>query len=187
MFLSTFQGISGNVSSRSVCLLLTRASAVSTAVRYSAVRYFSRAETISAIRLSRDHFQLFENLAVVLLKFLFTGSFKTMTQSLTLNYLTPGRAGPRPKNRTMALPKIDVQRIFTTAREIVRNRQVQFFQFAPGRIRSEDVRNRIAEMVSALEKQDTPPYRMEKCFLADFAVMATRVLEAYSLDDSGLF
>ena len=40
------------------------------------------------------------------------------------------------------------------------------------------------EMVSALERQDTPPYNIEKSFLVETVVMSTRLLETKSLDDS---
>ena len=39
-------------------------------------------------------------------------------------------------------------------------------------------------MVSALERQDTPPYNIEKSFLVETVVMSTRLLETNSLDDS---
>ena len=85
----------------------------------------------------------------------------------------------------MALSEIDVRRNFAVALLIVRDRQKRFYESVPKHVWSQDISLRIREMVSALEKQDTPPYNMEKCFLADIAVMATRVLEAYCLDDSG--
>ena len=91
------------------------------------------------------------------------------------------RAGPCTK---MAISEIDVRRNFAVALLIVRDRQKRFYQSVPKHV-CQGVSNRLTEMVSALEKQDTPPYNIEKCFLADIAVMATRVLEAYSRDDSG--
>ena len=82
--------------------------------------------------------------------------------------------------------KFDVRRIFATALVVIRDRQERFLKLAPKHVCSVGISNRILEIVSALEKQDESPDSIEKCFLADLALMATRVLEAYSLDESGL-
>ena len=92
-------------------------------------------------------------------------------------------AGPK---KSMAISEIDVRRIFATALLIIRDRLERFLNFAPKHVCCLGISNRILEILSALEKQDQAPYCLEKCFLADLALMATRVLEAYSLDESGL-
>ena len=45
----------------------------------------------------------------------------------------------------------------------------------------------IDKIISALKTQNSPPFTLEKCFLADLAVTMTNVWEAYSIDESGQF
>ena len=76
--------------------------------------------------------------------------------------------------------------VFATALLIIRDREKRLLSLVPKHLLSNlSISNRISDIVSGMGKQDKPPYSFEKCFIADFALMATRILEAYSLDEIG--
>ena len=86
----------------------------------------------------------------------------------------------------MGIPEIDVKRIFSTALLVLRDRHARFAKGAPHFTRYACMFD-IEEMLSIMEKQNSSPYNAKKCFFADLAVMATKVLEAYSLDEIGSY
>ena len=88
------------------------------------------------------------------------------------------------KKKKMGIPEIDVNRIFSTALLVMRDRHARFAKVAPHFTRYACMFD-IEEMLSIMEKQNSSPYNAKKCFFADLAVMATKVLEAYSLDELG--
>ncbi len=81
---------------------------------------------------------------------------------------------------------MSIQEVFETSLVVVRDRRERFAsnKVVPNNILccGLDV---IDSIVSALEKQNSQPFTLEKCFLADLAVKMTRAWEAYSIDESG--
>ncbi len=70
---------------------------------------------------------------------------------------------------------------------IVRQRQIILSNTAPTYIKTKFETFRIKEFVQAVEKLNVEPFHIEKCFLADLEVVATRVWEAYTVDSDGDF
>jgi hypothetical protein len=86
----------------------------------------------------------------------------------------------------MGISELEVRRIFATALLIIRDREKRFLSLVPKHLLANlSISDHVSDIVSGLEKQDKPPYSFDKCFIADLALMATRILEAYSFDKSG--
>jgi hypothetical protein len=68
---------------------------------------------------------------------------------------------------------------------IVKERRTILSNTAPASILPKLLELRIDKFVKAMEALNVEPYNMVKCFLADLAVVVTRVWEAYTVDDEG--
>ena len=79
-----------------------------------------------------------------------------------------------------------IQAVFETSLVVLRDRQERF---ASNKAVPKNILNcgivLIDSIISALEKHNSQPFTLEKCFLADLAVKMTRAWEAYSFDESG--
>ncbi len=68
---------------------------------------------------------------------------------------------------------------------VVNERQKILSDTAPDSILSRNEELRIGEFVHAVEALNVEPVDIKKCFLADLAVVVTRVWEAYTVDGDG--
>ncbi len=81
----------------------------------------------------------------------------------------------------------DFEPVFRNALTAVKERRTLLLNTAPAFILSKFQELRIDEFVQALEEVNIAPFDIKKAFLADLAVVVTRVWEAYTIDGDGKF
>ncbi len=81
---------------------------------------------------------------------------------------------------------MNIQELFRASFLVLCDRRERFAgnETIPNNIRSYGLTS-IDSIICAMKNQNSPPFTLEKCFLADLAVMMTRAWEAYSIDESG--